>query len=231
MNKLFAARWLVLMSIGLAMLALAGGMTVSPVMAQSSSTEPLSPRADRFINDLASIQNLSASFQQTIVLTGRSRSSSGVFILARPGLMRWETQKPHPQLQILNAREFWVFDPELAQATVRSVEPSAIGGLAGLLLSDQELPRVALMNRYRFKDLGDRAGLFWIEIEPRLEDPNVLRIMVGLDAQDQMKRFEVVDRLGQTTRVELSQLKLNAAINPKVFEFTPPKGVSVLRGS
>jgi outer membrane lipoprotein-sorting protein len=46
-----------------------------------------------------------------------------------------------------------------------------------------------------------------------------------------MKRFEVVDRLGQTTRVELSQLKLNAAINPKVFEFTPPKGVSVLRGS
>jgi outer membrane lipoprotein carrier protein len=215
MNKLFAARWLVLMSIGLAMLALAGGMTVSPVMAQSSSTEPLSPRADRFINDLASIQNLSASFQQTIVLTGRSRSSSGVFILARPGLMRWETQKPHPQLQILNAREFWVFDPELAQATV----------------SDQELPRVALMNRYRFKDLGDRAGLFWIEIEPRLEDPNVLRIMVGLDAQDQMKRFEVVDRLGQTTRVELSQLKLNAAINPKVFEFTPPKGVSVLRGS
>jgi outer membrane lipoprotein carrier protein len=231
MNKLFAARWLVLIGVGLGSFTLAGGMAVSPVMAQSSSAEPLSPRAERFVNDLASIQNLSASFQQTIVLTGRSRSSSGVFILARPGLMRWETQKPYPQLQILNAREFWVFDPELSQATVRSVEPSTIGGLAGLLLSDQELPRVALMNRYRFKDLGDRAGLFWIEIEPRLEDPNVLRIMVGLDAQDQMKRFEVVDRLGQTTRVELSQLKLNASINPKVFEFTPPKGVSVLRGS
>jgi outer membrane lipoprotein carrier protein len=87
-----------------------------------------------------------------------------------------------------------------------------------------------LLDRYILKELGERAGLFWIEIEPRVEDPGVQKLSVGLDSQGQMKRFEVFDRLGQMTRVELSQVKINAAVSPQTFEFVVPKGVSVLRG-
>ena len=197
----------------------------------SDSAVALPPRIERFVTDLAAMQNLSANFQQTVVSAGRSRTSSGIFTIARPGLMRWETQKPYPQLQLLNAREFWVFDPELAQATVRSVQSSAVSGIAGLLFNqDEARPRAVLLDRYTLKELGERAGLFWIEIEPKVEDPGVQKLSVGLDSQGQMKRFEVLDRLGQMTRVELSQVKINAAVSPQTFEFIVPKGVSVLRG-
>lgn len=186
--------------------------------------------ADRMIESLASTQSLVADFSQTTVMaSARLRTQSGTFWVSKPGLLRWEVKKPYAQLQILNGKEFWLYDPDLAQATVRPMSAANLTGIAALLLSSSSLSREDLMARYSFRNAGRRDGLEWVEVTPKKEEPGVLKILVGIDDEAIARRFEIQDALGQTTRVVLENVLKNTIIDSSQFEFTPPRGVAVLR--
>ncbi|MEN9759938.1 MAG: hypothetical protein RL676_1089 [Pseudomonadota bacterium] len=185
---------------------------------------------DRMLESLASTQSLVAEFtQSTVSKSARSRQSSGAFAISKPGLLRWEVKKPYPQLQVLNGKEFWMFDPDLAQASVRPIEAANLTGIAALLLNTNNLSRDQLMARYEFAELGARDGLEWVRVTPRNPEPGIASLVVGVDADAMMQRFEIHDQLGQVTRVVLSRVLKNTVLDPKLFQFTPPAGVSVLR--
>ena len=199
---------------------------VMMVLAVSARADPI----ERMIESLASTQSLSADFRQvTSAKTARIRTASGVFYISKPGLLRWEVRKPYPQLQILNTREFWLVDLDLAQASMRSVESANLSGIAALLLNTSVLSRDELMGRYRCTAAGDRDGVTWIAVEPKQPEPGIARLMVGLDADAMISRFEIHDSLGQVTRVELTKILKNIAVDPGLFQYTPPRGMAVIR--
>ena len=39
----------------------------------------------------------------------------------RIGKLRWEIQKPYPQLMVGDGERFWIYDQELAQVTVKKM--------------------------------------------------------------------------------------------------------------
>jgi outer membrane lipoprotein carrier protein len=185
---------------------------------------------DRMLESLAATQTLMADFSQmTSAKTTRVRQSSGTFWIAKPGLLRWEVKKPYPQLQVLNEKEFWVFDPDLAQASVRPVAAASLTGIAALLLNSNTLSRDALMARYTFTEQPMRDGLAWITVIPQTPEPGIAQLNVGINADAELRRFEITDSLGQITRVDLSNIFKNASIDSRLFRFVPPQGVSVLR--
>lgn len=189
-----------------------------------------SPAIDRLIESLTSTQSITSDFSQTTASTSaRVRTSSGVFWVAKPGLLRWEVRKPYAQLQLLDGREFWLYDPDLAQATVRPVSAANLTGIAALLLNSSTLSRQELSERYDFSDQGMREGLAWIEVIPKAPEQGVKKLLVAIDADAMMRRFEIHDAFGAITRVELTNTLKNTMINPALFRFTPPAGVSVLR--
>ncbi len=185
---------------------------------------------DRMIESLATTQSLSADFTQTTASKSpRVRHVSGSFYVSKPGLLRWEVKKPYPQLQILNAREFWMVDIDLAQASVRPVDGANLSGIAALLLNTSVLTRDQLMARYQFVNAGERDGVTWIGVVPKKPEPGIARLMVGMDADSMISRFEIHDSLGQITRVELHRILKNIEVDPQLFQYTPPRGMSVLR--
>lgn len=185
---------------------------------------------DRMIESLATTQTLSADFSQITGTKGpRVRTASGSFYVSKPGLLRWEVKKPYPQLQILNTREFWMVDVDLAQASVRPVDAANLSGIAALLLNTSVLTRDQLMALYQFSNVGERDGVTWIAVQAKKPEPGIERLMVGLDADSMISRFEIHDRLGQITRVELTRILKNIEIDPQLFQYTPPRGMSVLR--
>ncbi|MEY3543641.1 MAG: outer rane lipoprotein chaperone LolA, partial [Pseudomonadota bacterium] len=185
---------------------------------------------DRMIESLASTQTLSADFSQTTAAkSARLRSASGTFYISKPGLLRWEVKKPYPQIQLLNDKEFWLFDVDLAQASVRPIHAANLTGIAALLLNTNSLTREQLLTRYGFSDLGARDGLQWIGVTAKTPEPGITSLAVGVDSESLLRRFEIHDNLGQVTRIELIRILKNVAIDPKLFQFTPPAGVSVLR--
>lgn len=195
-----------------------------------SSVQAQSVAVDRLIESLASTQTLTADFSQTTAAkSARVRQSMGTFWIAKPGMLRWEIKRPYAQLQILNDKEFWIFDPELAQASVRPVAAASLTGIAALLLNSNVLTREQLLERYAFSDAGEREGLTWVAVVPKTPEPGVKRVTVGIDADAQLRRFEITDSLDQITRVDLMKTFKNITIDPKLFQFSPPAGVSVLR--
>jgi outer membrane lipoprotein carrier protein len=199
-------------------------------LAATSPAGAQSAVVDRMIESLASTQTLSADFSQTTAAkSARLRSASGTFYISKPGLLRWEVKKPYPQIQLLNDKEFWLFDVDLAQASVRPVHAANLTGIAALLLNTNSLTREQLLSRYGFSDLGARDGLQWIGVTPKTAEPGITSLAVGVDSESLLRRFEIHDNLGQVTRIELTRILKNVAIDPKLFQFTPPAGVSVLR--
>jgi outer membrane lipoprotein carrier protein len=195
--------------------------------AQSTSSSTL---VDRMIENLASTQTLSADFSQTTAgASGKPRISSGTLAISKPGLLRWEVKKPYPQLQILDGKNFWLYDPDLMQATMRPVASANLTGVAGLLLNSSVLEKETLLDRYTFSAQGVRDGLSWVQVIPKVEEPGVAKLIVGLDSDAMMQRFEIHDALGQMTRIQLSKLTKNTALDPALFRFTPPKGVNVMQ--
>ncbi|MBU3724317.1 MAG: outer membrane lipoprotein chaperone LolA [Burkholderiaceae bacterium] len=185
---------------------------------------------DRMIESLAATQSMSADFTQTTGTQGpRVRNASGSFYVSKPGLLRWEVKKPYPQLQILNTREFWMVDIDLFQASVRPVDAANLSGIAALLLNTSVLTHDQLMERYQFSHAGERDGVTWIVVMPKKPEPGIVRLMVGLDADSMISRFEIHDSLGQVTKVELHRILKNIEINPQLFQYKPPPGMSVLR--
>ena len=78
------------------------------------------------------------------------------------------------------------------------------------------------------KDLNtaSEGGLDWTRLEPRDAESDFREPRVGI-AATQLRRLVLVDRLGQTTRIDFDGIERNPRLDPSSFSFTPPPGVDV----
>ena len=69
-------------------------------------------------------QTMSAEFRQTLFTeTGEaSQSSSGRFYVKRPGRFRWDYAAPAEQLVVSDGTSLWMYDVDLEQVTVRTID-------------------------------------------------------------------------------------------------------------
>ena len=119
-----------------------------PVLAQAGAI-------DQLHDFLKSTKTLKADFAQAVIAkNGRKpQQSSGVVAIARPGKLRWEIQKPFPQLVVGDGEKIWIHDPELQQVTVRKAGQAIGGSPAALLSGSNELEK-----NFIFKEAGEAEG-------------------------------------------------------------------------
>ena len=89
-------------------------IAILPLLAEAGAVDQL----HQFLN---STRTLRAEFSQMVVAkNGRKpQQSSGVVAISRPGKLRWDIQKPYPQLVVGDGEKIWIYDAELKQVTVR----------------------------------------------------------------------------------------------------------------
>lgn len=173
---------------------------------------------------LKGLRTLRAEFTQAIVdEAGALREAAqGSVALARPGRFRWEYRQPAPQLLVSDGRTVWLYDAELEQVTVRPVADS-LDHTPAMLLAGQG----TVGESYRVRNAGRTEGLDIVELEPRVADADFRRLRLGFRGAE-LERMELLDRLGQTSRIVLSQLERNPALPDALFTFEPPAGVDVV---
>jgi outer membrane lipoprotein carrier protein len=172
---------------------------------------------------LQSLSSLRADFLQTVTdAQGQQvESASGRVSLARPGRFRWDYREP-PQVIVSDGTTVWFYDADLAQVTIRSAAETVVGTPAMLLSGDGELRA-----EFDIADGGDSEGLAWTRLTPRTAEGDFREMRVGLSG-DAIREMILVDRLGQTTRLEFDHVERNPAFDPSTFRFTPPPGVDVV---
>lgn len=173
---------------------------------------------------LEGVRTMKADFVQTVYDNHNKpiQHADGHMALERPGKFRWEISKPIPQLIIANQSRLWIYDPDLAQVTVRSLQ-QATGETPALLLSHADTD---LENEFNVKELKSVAKVRWFHLVPRNGD-NFAAIELGFKNQ-QITEMRLQDHLGHTTHIQFKNINVNKSLTAATFVFKAPPNVDVI---
>jgi len=164
-----------------------------------------------------------ADFEQTVYDRAQKvvQKSKGKFAFSRPGKFRWTYEKP-AQLIVGDGDKVWIYDADLNQVTVRKLDKAASSTPASLLTGDGKIEVL-----FDLAEQGVQDGIEWLEAKPKKPDTGFDRIRIGF-AGDTLAAMELFDQFGTRTLLKFSNLRRNAAPDPGLFKFTPPKGADVI---
>ena len=195
-------------------------------------TSPAS--ADALKDALARLQaryettrTLSADFRQSIEspTLATPLQSKGTMAFEKPNRMRWEYEAPDPQLIVGDGETLWIYQPEDKQAIKAPLgemfqTTTPVSFLAGLGHIDRDFN--ATLDR-------DEAERWVLRLVPKKEKSIGTLVLVVRKSDAGVDEARVTDSLGTTTRLVLSGEKRNVDLDPKLFRFTPPPGVDVVK--
>lgn len=173
---------------------------------------------------LAKAQTLTGRFTQlSLDSTGtRLQETKGEMVLKRPGLFRWHTDKPMEQLLVSNGEKIWLYDPDLEQVTIRKLD-KRLTHTPALLLSGS-LTNISEHFDVTHQELGDATEF---KLRPKgkdsLFDALVLSFRKGI-----IFDMQLVDNVGQRTRINFSNVVLNEPQAAENFVFNIPPGTDVI---
>jgi outer membrane lipoprotein carrier protein len=172
---------------------------------------------------LKGLSSLRAEFRQTVTDAGgeQTESAAGTVALARPGKFRWDYRTPE-QLIVSDGTTMWLYDVDLEQVTIRPAVEALVGTPAQLLAGEADLRA-----EFAITDAGTEDGLAWSRLEPKNAQGDFRELRVGI-AGGELRRMVLVDRLGQTTRLDFDRIERNPRLDPGTFSFSPPPGVDVV---
>ena len=173
----------------------------------------------------AGLDSFSAEFTQKLFDADQvmQEESSGVLRVQRPNRFNLEYRQPYYQLYIADGKELYFYDKDLEQVTVKSQEGMLENTPAMLLSNPAKLDQL-----YHVKPQGEEDGLFWYELTPKQQGGSFERINLAFKSNE-LRIVELLDSFNQTTRLMFKNIQRNPDLNPKLFRFTPPKGVDVIR--
>ncbi len=170
-----------------------------------------------------SVKTFEAAFSQKVVDNNNKelQASFGKVYLSRPGKFRWDYEKPDKQVIVSDGTKIWLYDQDLEQVTIKSLE-GVVGNSPARVLSDTG----DLEKEYKIIEKGKKDGILWVELLPKKGESSFQFVRLGF--ADTLKLMAVKDSLGQVTTIEFSELKTNPELKESLFEFKPPKGVDVV---
>ena len=147
---------------------------------------------------------------------------SGQMQLQRPNKFRWDYKKPFEQQIISDGTSVWLYDPELAQVTVRELSKALGASPAALLAGEDSLDKnFKLVTAYR------KGNLEWVSTNPKDSEAGFSKISLGFKGE-LLQEMDMIDSFGHQTRIVFSHLQQNPVIDAQAFFFKPPKGVDVV---
>ena len=174
-------------------------------------------------------RTLSANFRQTIEspTLAMPLESKGTVAFEKPNRMRWEYEVPDKQLIVGDGTILWIYQPDDKQAikaplgeVFQSTTP--VSFLAGLGHIDRDFD--ATLEK-------EEGGRWVLRLVPKAKDAGNFGtlVLVVRKSDAGVDEARVTDSLGTTTRLFLSGEKRNVDLDPKLFTFTPPPGVDVVK--
>lgn len=169
---------------------------------------------------LQHLNTLQAQFDQKVVSHHGDvlQQSSGKVAIKRPNHFKWRIDKPMPQTIITDSHHLWIYQPDLKQVTQRRLQ-KRIGQIPLLLLTEK---KVRLQNNFKVKQVS--ADVFQLIPKKQANFAKIRLQFVG----NKPAKMRLVMGSGQTTRVQLRQVRLNQTVDADQFKFQAPSDVQVI---
>jgi outer membrane lipoprotein carrier protein len=179
----------------------------------------------RLTEMLNKAQTITGRFSQ-LTLDGSGtqlQETSGELSLKRPGLFRWHTDAPMEQLLVSNGEKVWLYDPDLQQVTIQTLDQRLTHTPALLLSGD--VSKISENFEISHKEGGDVVDFI---LKPKAKDTlfDTLRLSFRNGVINDM---QLIDSVGQRTNILFLGIKMNQAIDTAQFNFKVPEGADVIQ--
>jgi outer membrane lipoprotein carrier protein len=204
------------------MLAIALALAVSAAPAQAPAAGAPDPHA--LVRKVQAFyertSDLTAQFQQTYTYAGfrRQQVSSGVVQVKKPGMMRWEYQKPSPKIVAVKGSKLVQYEPAENQAYVdEHFDSSGMSAALTFLLGKGDLEKEFQVS------ISSTGALL---LRPREADPRVETIELLADPDGQITTTRVVDGAGNVNEMHFENVKRNTGMADSAFDVKLPADVT-----
>lgn len=214
----------------LALLSAAGGAESAAAggAAEAAVSECVRQAAERLQERYESVTDLRARFEQesrSVALGGAGGSalSKGRVVFAKPGKMRWSYTEPEESLVVSDGRWLWIYDVAAGEAQRYPVAGGWLSAAAvQFLLGEGDLLRDF---RVESRSCDEREA--HLVLHPRSPAAYETLTIVADARSGDLRETEVVDLVGNTTRVTFLDVEVNVDPEPELFRFEAPPGVEV----
>jgi outer membrane lipoprotein carrier protein len=203
-------------------LALALAMSAAPAQATAAPTSDAQALVRKVQAFYERTRDLTARFKQTYTYAGfgRRQVSSGLLLVKKPGMMRWDYQKPSPKTVAVKGSKLVQYEPDENQAYVdEHFDSSGMSAALTFLLGKGDLEK-------DFEVSKSSTGA--LALRPREPDPRVDVIELVADAEGQIAATRVVDGAGNVNEIQFEGMKRNTGIPDSAFDVKLPEGVTRL---
>jgi outer membrane lipoprotein carrier protein len=198
---------------------------LAPILALALAAS--GPAADPAAADLArKVQgfyertgDLEARFQQTYTYAGfgRRQLSSGTLRVKKPGMIRWDYEKPAKKTIAVAGSRLVQYEPDENQAYVdERFDSSAMSAGVTFLLGKGDLAR-------EFDLAKGEAGS--LVLRPKEPDPRVDSITLTVGGDGEVTATRVVDGAGNVNEIRFSEVRRNQGLTDRAFDVKLPKDV------
>ena len=153
-------------------------------------------------------------------------TATGRIFIKRPGRMRWEYDKPSPQVIVTDGVTLWIYRPEDNQVMTGKATDFFGEGKGAAFLSDIKAIRahfdISLAN-------GGTDTCVHLKLVPRTPMDDLQAVLLTV-SRDRHAILEVTTRniYGDETRLTFTDTRFDLELNDRLFSFTPPPEAEVL---
>jgi outer membrane lipoprotein carrier protein len=190
----------------------------------------LAAPANSLVSDLQqkydAVSSMQAGFTQILVHkeSGSKETRSGTLFFKKPLLVRWESEKPSPELLLVTKKEIWnVFpDEEVAYKYPLSLAQdsrSIVRVVTGQARLDQD---------FHVEEEGREAGLCKLRLFPKEPVQALVEAVLWIDpANFLIKKLRIYDFYGNENEIAFVSQEIGVNVRDALFQYTPEKGMVV----
>jgi outer membrane lipoprotein carrier protein len=170
---------------------------------------------------LSMIDTLSAQFVQRVFDSEEEiYQANGRLYVAKPQKVRWETQFPEESLMVADGSAVWNVDTFVEQITIFDQESAITNNPLVLLTTlDNEV-----WSQFSISKISDKPEAYEIQA---LESAAQIQRLTIFFAETSITAITSVDAQGQESRLEFSDVQLNARLEDALFNVDIPENYTV----
>ena len=211
----------------LAALALAANAPAAPA---APGRLPLPAVIERMQKNYDQAKDFHAHFSQkyTNVAFNRTKVSSGEVTVKKGGRMRWDYDKPDPQLFVSDGRVLWLYEPNDKQAFKQDLKQSQLPAALSFLLGKGKLSdefEIALADDVSYGAKTD----YRLSLKPKQPQATYKSIYFIVDAKTFYVTESVLENAqGDINDISFADLRVNAKVPDTLFKWSAPAGTRVI---
>lgn len=175
-------------------------------------------------------KDFKANFIQTTTIQSIKKTDieEGTVFFKNPKNMLWDYSKPKAKKLVVNARKAWLYLPREKTAYTQEADyifksRTLIKFLSGLgkLKDDFTI-------KYAEPQALDKQGNYLLILTPQEKAPSLNPFQITVDKNTFLiLQISFADTMDNSTVLKFSSITTNTGFSEKMFQFKPPKGVSI----